>query len=73
MNCRKEDKRMASDPFLRPPFPVPLFSSTKDYEFDLIYLNGDNDLENVKTPDDTWKVRLIEENFHQLMFDVDDV
>jgi adenine-specific DNA-methyltransferase len=47
--------------------------STKDYEFDLIYVNGDNNLENLKTPDDTWKVRLIEEDFHRLMFDVEDV
>jgi adenine-specific DNA-methyltransferase len=47
--------------------------STRDYEFDLIYVNGDNNLENLKTPDDTWKVRLIEEDFHRLMFDVDDV
>lgn len=43
--------------------------STKDFEFDLIYVNGDNNLENLKLPDDTWKVRLIEEDFHRLMFD----
>ncbi|MGV7931038.1 MAG: DNA methyltransferase [Spirochaetota bacterium] len=42
--------------------------SSKDSEFDLIYVNGDNNLENLKTPDDTWKVRLIEEDFHRLMF-----
>ncbi len=42
--------------------------SAKDSEFDLIYVNGGNNLENLKTPDDTWKVRLIEENFHRLMF-----
>jgi adenine-specific DNA-methyltransferase len=46
--------------------------STKDYEFQLIYANGDNNLENLKTPDDTWKVRLIEEDFHHLMFDMRD-
>ncbi len=28
-------------------------------------------LENLKTPDDTWKVRLIEEDFHRLMFDTE--
>ena len=33
--------------------------SAKDSEFDLIYVNGGNNLENLKTPDDTWKVRLI--------------
>jgi adenine-specific DNA-methyltransferase len=47
--------------------------STKDYEFQLIYVNGDNNLENLKAPDDTWKVRLIEEDFHRLMFDMEDV
>jgi adenine-specific DNA-methyltransferase len=47
--------------------------STKDFEFDLIYVNGDNNLENLKLPDDTWKVRLIEEDFHRLMFDTEGV
>jgi adenine-specific DNA-methyltransferase len=47
--------------------------STKDYEFDLIYVNGDNNLENLRQPDETWKVRLIEEDFHRLMFDVESV
>ena len=42
--------------------------SSKDSEFDLIFINGDNNVENLKTPDDTWKVRLIEEEFHTLMF-----
>ena len=37
------------------------------------YVNGDNNLENLKAPDDTWKVRLIEEDFHRLMFDVEDM
>jgi len=43
--------------------------SSKDSEFDLIYVNGGNNLENLKAPDDTWKVRLIEEDFHRLMFE----
>lgn len=47
--------------------------STKDYEFRLIYVNGDSNLENLKAPDDTWKVRLIEEDFHRLMFDTEGV
>jgi adenine-specific DNA-methyltransferase len=47
--------------------------STKDYEFQLIYVNGDSNLENLKAPDDTWKVRLIEEDFHRLMFDTEGV
>jgi len=45
--------------------------STKDFEFDLIYVNGGNNLENLKLPDDTWKVRLIEDDFHRLMFDTE--
>lgn len=38
---------------------------------DLIYVNGGNNLENLKTPKDTWKVRLIEDDFQRLMFDAD--
>ncbi len=47
--------------------------SSKDSEFDLIYVNGDNNLENLKAPDDTWKVRLIEEDFLRLMFEAEGV
>ncbi len=47
--------------------------SSKDSEFDLIYVNGDNNLENLKTPDDTWKVRIIEEDFFRLMFETEGV
>ncbi|MEW6564675.1 MAG: DNA methyltransferase [Spirochaetota bacterium] len=43
--------------------------SSKDREFDIIYVNGTNNLENLKTPDDQWKVRLIEEDFKRLMFE----
>lgn len=42
--------------------------STRDREFDLIYVNGDNNLENLRRDDETWKVRLIEETFQTLMF-----
>ena len=45
--------------------------SAKDSEFDLIYVNGGNNLENLKTADDLWKVRLIEEDFHRLMFEAE--
>ncbi|MCY3944320.1 MAG: site-specific DNA-methyltransferase [Gemmatimonadetes bacterium] len=45
--------------------------SAKDRDFDLIYVNGGNNIENLKTPDDLWKVRLIEEDFHRLMFDTE--
>ena len=45
--------------------------SSRDSEFDLIYVNGGNNLENLKSSDDLWKVRLIEEDFHRLMFEVE--
>ena len=45
--------------------------SAKDSEFGVIYVNGDNNLENLRAPDDNWKVRLIEEDFHRLMFDTE--
>ncbi|MFM8172218.1 MAG: hypothetical protein ACKN81_01620 [Pirellulaceae bacterium] len=47
--------------------------NTKDQEHDLIYVNGDNNLENLRRGDQTWKVRLIEEEFGRLMFDVSDI
>ena len=47
--------------------------NAKDQEFDVIYVNGDNNLENLKGPNHTWKVRLIEEEFLRRMFDVQDV
>ncbi len=47
--------------------------NTKDQEYDLIYVNGDNNLENLRRGDQTWKVRLIEEEFGRLMFDTEDV
>ena len=47
--------------------------NTKDLEFALIYVNGDNNLENLKRTDETWKVRRIEDEFKRLMFDVQDV
>lgn len=46
---------------------------TGDNEFDLIYVNSDNNLENLRRADETWKVRLIEQDFHRLMFDVRDI
>ena len=45
--------------------------SARDSEFDLIYVNGGNNLENLKTADDLWKVRLIEGDFHRLMFETE--
>jgi adenine-specific DNA-methyltransferase len=43
--------------------------STRDTEFQRIYVNGDNHLENLRTGDESWKVVLIEEEFMNRMFD----
>lgn len=42
--------------------------STRDAEFDRIYVNGDNNLENLRTEEERWKVVLTEEAFTNLMF-----
>ncbi|OPY18445.1 MAG: putative methyltransferase [Syntrophus sp. PtaB.Bin075] len=43
--------------------------NTLDFEFDLIFVNGDNNLENLKIGEEKWKVRLIEEEFKKRMFE----
>ena len=47
--------------------------STRDFEFQTIYVNGSNNLPNLKLDTDTWKVRLTEEEFSKAMWDVQDV
>lgn len=47
--------------------------STRDFEFDTIYVNGSNNLPNLALSEDTWKVRLIEEEFMKRMWDVEAV
>jgi len=47
--------------------------STRDFEFDIIYVNGSNNLPNLKLEEETWKVRLIEEEFMKRMWDVEGV
>lgn len=42
--------------------------STTDFEYQKIYVNGDNNLENLKADGDQWKVVTIEEEFHKRMF-----
>jgi adenine-specific DNA-methyltransferase len=44
--------------------------STRDFEFDTIYVNGSN---NLKRDDENWKVRLIEEEFMKRMHEVKDI
>ena len=43
--------------------------STLDREFDVIYVNGDNMLPNIKSDDEHWKVRLIEQELMKRMFE----
>ena len=45
--------------------------STQDSEFDVIYVNGSNNLQNLRRDEENWKVRLLEEAFHQAMWDVE--
>ena len=40
-----------------------------DNEFDRIYVNGDNNVENLKVGEERWKVVLIEEEFKKRMFE----
>jgi len=42
--------------------------STRDFEFDTIYVNGSNNLPNLKLEDENWKVRFIEEEFKKRMW-----
>ena len=47
--------------------------NTQDFEFDRVYVNGDNNLENLKLDEDVWKVILIEDEFKKRMFDVQEM
>jgi adenine-specific DNA-methyltransferase len=47
--------------------------SPRDFEFDIIYVNGSNNLPNLKREGETWKVRLIEEEFLKRMWDTEGV
>ena len=46
-------------------------SSRESAKFDVIYVNGSNNLPNLKKDEERWKVRLIEEDFHKLMWAVE--
>ncbi len=43
----------------------------RDFEFDTIYVNGSNNLPNLKLDKENWKVRLIKEEFMKRMWDVE--
>lgn len=43
--------------------------SPRDFEFDVIYVNGSNNLPNLRKEGENWKVRLIEEEFLKAMWE----
>ena len=64
-NCKEIDNEQLNQFFERMDF------RTRDSEFDLIYVNGDNLLPNLRRDEDNWKVVLIEEEFTKLMFETE--
>lgn len=61
-DCTKISNEQLNDFFTK------LAYSVRDSEFDVIYVNGDNNLENLRADQDTWKVVLIEQEFNKQMF-----
>ncbi len=45
--------------------------SAPDSEFDVVYVNGSNNLQNLCQDSEGWSVRLIEKTFHQQMWDLE--
>ena len=43
----------------------------QDREYDIIYVNGDNNLQNMSTDDESWKVKMTETEFKKKMFEED--
>ncbi|MBR4626102.1 MAG: site-specific DNA-methyltransferase [Ruminococcus sp.] len=41
----------------------------QDREYDIIYVNGDNNLQNLQSDDETWKVQMTEIEFKKRMFE----
>ena len=64
-NCKEIDNEELNKFFERMDF------RTHDSEFDVIYVNGDNTLPNLKRDEDSWKVMLTEEEFAKRMFETE--
>ena len=62
-NCDTIDNKALDD------FFCSMAYSTRDVEFDRIYVNGDNNVENLRTDEEQWKVVLIEQEFAKRMFE----
>ncbi|MCK6506910.1 hypothetical protein L6R53_26660 [Myxococcota bacterium] len=72
-DCSKVDDQALDDLFARAQF-TEAGADGRRYiaDFDEVYVNGDNRLPNQRLDGERWKVTLIEEEFHRLMFDVAD-
>lgn len=64
-NCKEIDNEALNQFFKR------MELRTRDSEFDLIYVNGDNTLPNLRRDEENWKVVLIEEEFTKRMFETE--
>lgn len=64
-NCKEIDNDELNKFFERMDF------RTRDSEYDIIYVNGDNTLPNLRRDEDHWKVVLTEEEFAKRMFEND--
>ena len=62
-NCEKIDNEALNRFFDKMDY------STLRQDFDLIYVNGDNTLPNLRRDDENWKVVLIEQEFQKRMFE----
>lgn len=62
-NCDKVDNDALNEFFRKQDF------NTLDMEYDVIYVNGDNTLPNVRRDEDHWKVVLTEQEFITRMFE----
>lgn len=50
-----------------------LYDGVRSAEFDQIYINGDHHFDNIRTGEDTFKVKLIEETFFKKMFNISEL
>lgn len=50
-----------------------IYDSVRSSEFDQIYINGDHHFNNMRTGEDTFKVKLIEETFFKQMFNISEL
>lgn len=50
-----------------------LYDSVRSAEFDQIYINGDHHFDNLRTADDQFKVKLIEDTFFKKMFNISEL